>query len=162
MKDIVIRSARDEDSEHLILLIDRVFAEYPGCILDVDAEMPELRTPASAAEADAGRWWVAEMNGRIVGSVAVVPEDEDGILELKKLYVSPDARRKGLGAHLVSLAEREARDRGASSIVLWTDTRFRDAHRLYQRLGYARAPRTRVLNDLSKTVEFHYTKELGP
>jgi putative acetyltransferase len=160
MKDIVIRSARDEDSELLIRLIDSVFAEYPGCILDVDAEMPELRSPASAAETDSGRWWVAELNGRIIGSIAVVPEEKDGILELKKLYVSPEARRRGLGAHLVSLVETEARERGASSIVLWTDTRFRDAHRLYQRLGYLRAPRTRVLNDLSKTVEFHFTKDL--
>ena len=162
MEDIVIRFARDEDSEHLIRLIGMVFAEYPGCILDVDAEMPELRTPASAAEADSGRWWVAELNGRIVGSVAVVPEDEDGILELKRLYVSSHARGRGLGAHLVSLVEAEARERGASSIILWTDTRFQDAHRLYQRLGFARAPRTRVLNDLSNSVEFHYTKDLEP
>lgn len=161
MSDIVIRFARDDDSEHLIRLIDTVFAEYPGCILDVDAEMPELRRPASAADADSGRWWVAELNGRIVGSVAVVPED-DGIAELKKLYVASSVRRRGLGAQLVSLAESEARERRAASLVLWTDTRFRDAHRLYDRLGFTRAPRTRVLNDLSNTVEFHYTKELGP
>jgi GNAT superfamily N-acetyltransferase len=161
MSDIVIRSARDEDSEGLIRMIDAVFSEYPGCILDVDAEMPELRVPASAADTDSGRWWVAERNGEIVGSVAVVPE-EDGILELKKLYVSSAARRNGLGARLVSLAESEARERRAVQMVLWTDTRFKDAHRLYERLGFVRAPRTRVLNDLSNTVEFHYTKDLQP
>jgi len=159
MKDVVIRSARDEDSEELIRLVDTIYVEYPGCILDVDMEMPELRQPASAALADGGRWWVAELGEAIVGSVAVVPE-RDGVIELKKLYVSSVMRRRGLGAHFVRLAESEARVRNASTIVLWTDTRFEDAHRLYTRLGFVRAPRTRVLNDLSNTIEFHYAKEL--
>ncbi len=159
MSDAIIRSARDDDSENLIRLIDAVYAEYPGCILDIDSEMPELRTPASAAKADSGRWWVAEIDGRIVGSIAVVPQ-ADGIVELKKLYVSRIARRRGLGAHLVTLAESEARERRASRIVLWTDTRFEDAHRLYSRMGYARQPDTRMLNDRSNTIEFHYVKEL--
>jgi N-acetylglutamate synthase-like GNAT family acetyltransferase len=161
MDGIIIRTARDEDSKGLIDLIGAVFAEYPGCVFDVDAEMPELRQPASAASADSGRWWVAELDGRIVGSVAVVPDEQDGILELKKLYVSSTARKRGLGAHLVKLAESEAHERAAKSMVLWTDTRFLDAHKLYSRLGFVRAPRTRVLNDLSNTVEFHFTKDLG-
>jgi putative acetyltransferase len=160
MTDLVIRSAQDDDSMNLIRLIGAIYAEYPGCVLDVDLEMPELRKPASAAQADDGCWWVAEDGRQIIGSVAVVPE-EDSVVELKKLYVSPNARRRGLGAQLVALAEREARGRRASRIVLWTDTRFADAHRLYTRLGYVRAPRTRVLGDLSNTIEYHYSKDLG-
>jgi putative acetyltransferase len=160
MSDLVIRAAQDDDSENLIRLIGAVYAEYPGCVLDVDAEMPELRKPASAAEIDDGCWWVAESGREIVGSVAVVPEGEN-VVELKKLYVSPALRRRGLGAQLVALAEREARGRRASRVILWTDTRFADAHRLYARLGYVQAPRTRVLGDLSNTIEYHYSKELG-
>lgn len=159
MSDVVIRSARDEDANSLIRLIGAIYAEYPGCVLDVDGEMPELRAPATAARSDSGRWWVAELDGEIVGSIAVVPDNDDTV-ELKNLYVSADARRRGLGAHLVTLAESEARERRALTMVLWTDTRFEDAHRLYARLGFVRAPRTRVLNDLSNTIEFHYTKDL--
>lgn len=160
MTDIVIRSARDEDSEGLIRLISNAFSEYPGCILDVDVDMPELRKPATTVKAESGRWWVAELNGAVVGSIAVTPEQEK-IVELKKLYVSPLARRRGLGAHLVALAESEARSRDARSLFLWTDTRFEDAHRLYDRLGYIRAPGTRALNDGSNTIEYHYSKDLG-
>lgn len=161
MSEIVIRAVQDGDSEGLIQLIGAVFAEYPGCVFDVDAEMPELRAPASAAETSDGQWWVAELDGAIVGSVAVVSEDGQTV-ELKKLYVASRARKRGLGARLVNIAEREARQRGAAGIFLWTDTRFEDAHRLYERLGFVREPRTRLLNDLSKSVEFHYTKGLGP
>jgi putative acetyltransferase len=158
--NLVIRSAQDDDSANLIRLIGAIYAEYPGCVLDVDLEMPELRKPASAAQADDGCWWVAQSGREIIGSVAVVPE-EGSVVELKKLYVSPNARRRGLGAQLVALAEREARGRRASRIVLWSDTRFADAHKLYARLGYVRAPRTRVLGDLSNTIEYHYSKDLG-
>jgi len=159
MSEIVIRSARDEDAQGLISLIANAFAEYPGCILDVDVDMPELRRPATAIKTEKGRWWVAELGGDVVGSVAVTPMEER-LIELKKLYVSPVARRRGLGAHLVALAESEAKSRKAMTLFLWTDTRFEDAHRLYERLGYGRAPHTRALNDGSNTIEYHYSKDL--
>jgi putative acetyltransferase len=161
MSDLIIRPANDDDSESLIRLIGDVYAEYPGCVLDVDGEMPELRKPATAASADDARWWVAELDSQIVGSVAVVPDENDAV-ELKRLYVSSAARRRGLGANLVALAESEGRSRRASKITLWTDTRFEDAHRLYSRLGYVRAPRARVLGDRSNSVECHFAKVLAP
>jgi hypothetical protein len=43
---------------------------------------------------------------------------------------------------------------------LWSDTRFLDAHRLYERLGYRRTGRTRELHDLSDTVEYEFDKPL--
>jgi len=159
MGDLIIRSVRDADSEGLIVLIDRVFGEYPGCVLDVDADMPELRNPYTSTRATDGRWWVAELDGAIVGSVAISPEDAREV-ELKRLYVSSAARRRGLGGHLVRLVESEAVHRNAGRIVLWTDTRFADAHRLYERLGYVRSPGTRELHDGSNTIEYHYAKAL--
>ena len=161
INDIVIRPVTDTDSAALIMLIDTVFGEYPNCILDVDNEVPELQTPARAAADEEGRWWVAECRGEVVGSCAVVPEG-GSTMELKRLYVAKAARRRGLAAHLVQLAEKEARARGARRMELWSDTRFTDAHRLYQRLGYSRAPRTRALPDISNSIEFHYSKELTP
>jgi len=160
MGAIIIRSVHDQDSEGLIALISNAFSEYPGCVLDVDVDMPELRNPATAMKNESGRWWIAELDGFVVGSVAVTPEKEN-VVELKKLYVSPMARRRGLGEHLVSLAESEARNRDAHTLVLWTDTRFENAHRLYDRLGFVRAPGTRALNDGSNTIEYHYAKDLG-
>ena len=158
MDDLVIRHAANSDSAALIALIGDVYAEYPGCILDVDNEMPELLKPSASARAEGGRWWVAEIAGRIVASAAAMPKA--GAIELKRLYVSAASRKRGLGAHLVKLAEAEAHWRELPRVFLWTDTRFADAHRLYERLGYARATETRALNDKSHSVEYHYEKEL--
>lgn len=154
-----VRDARDDDSLDLIGLVARCWAQYPGCVLDVHGEERDLLAPATAFGAAGGRLWVAERQGRLVASVGLVPGD-DGTVLLKKLYVDPTVRRLGLGERLVALVELEATERGVTRIELWSDTRFEDAHRLYERLGYERLPRTRELGDLSETVEFCFVKPL--
>ncbi|GAA3389899.1 GNAT family N-acetyltransferase [Cryptosporangium minutisporangium] len=154
----VIRPVADSDSAGLIELIGTVWGEYPGCVLDVDAEEPWLRAPASYYAANGGRMWVAELDGAIVGSVAIRSGAESDTAELKSLYVGAAARRHGLGEVLTSLAEEEAVRLGVRQVELWTDTRFADAHRFYARLGYTQLPGTRELHDLSGTVEYPFVK----
>lgn len=155
---LAIRGGRDSDSEQLITLIESIYAEYPGCVLDVDGEAPHLRHPASAFARWNGALWVAELNGRVAGCVGFADHDE--AVEVKHLYVASAARRQGLGSRLAGLVEEAARERGRLRVELWTDTRFTAAHRLYERLGYLRGPRTRKLHDLSATVEYFYSKSL--
>jgi predicted GNAT family N-acyltransferase/RimJ/RimL family protein N-acetyltransferase len=163
-----LRPVQDADAARVQHLIGTAWAEYPGCVLDVDGEEPWMRAPATAYAGDVdptryrGRMWVVddvERPGRLVASVAV-RETTPGWVELKSLYVAASARRRGLGVALVRLVEREARRRGAGVVELWSDTRFTDAHRLYERLGYQRTGRTRDLHDLSQTTEYHYAKDL--
>jgi len=162
MEPVQIRAARDDDADELIALIGAVFDEYPGCVLDVDGEMPELRAIASAFSTAGGRFWVAEQARRLIGCIGLTPAIAHGGVELRKLYVARTGRRRGLGSHLCGLVETEGRQRNAAFLELWTDTRFGDAHRLYERLGYVRLPETRDLHDKSATVEYHYRKELRP
>ena len=157
--NVKIRDARDDDSDGLIRLIGDCFSEYPGCVLDVEGEAPELISPATWHKEAGGRLWVAEGDGTIVGCVAILPEAERSA-ELKKLYVSSELRRLGLGARLCELVEAEARSRGANTVILWSDTRFEDAHRLYEQRGYERGPDTRELHDASKSVEYYFRRSL--
>lgn len=160
----VVRDGRDGDADQLIRLMADVFAEYPGCVLDVDGEEPDLRAIATAYAGHGGRFWVAESpsDGRIVGMVGGRPlGSADGHWELKKLYVDRSARGTGLGSHLVRLVEAEAARRGAPVLELWSDTRFLDAHRLYQRLGFRRGTELRELHDLSNSVEYHFAKSVA-
>lgn len=155
----VVRSATDADSAALIALIERCWAEYPGCVMDVDNEEPWLRTPASAYAGKGGVFEVVELDGEVVACVGLQPEDVAAV-SLHSLYVAESARRRGLGAELVGRVEAEARRRGATRVELWSDSRFTDAHRLYSRLGYRRLPGTRELHDRSNTVELHFAKTL--
>ncbi len=154
-----IREARDDDAPPLIALIAAVYAEYPGCVLDVDGEVPHLRRPASSFLEWDGRLWVAEGACGVVGCVGLAGHRDHA--ELRQLYVSAAARRQGLGRRLCELVHGEALARGHRRIELWTDTRFADAHRLYERLGYVRQPGTRELHDLSRTIEYRYRLALA-
>ena len=167
MTQSVIRPATDQDGEGLIAVIGACYADYPWCVLDVDGEMPELRGIATAFDGLGGRFWVAVQHGRLIGCVGCRPSAREhapaGVagLELVKLYVDPGARRLGLAAHLCGLVEDEARARSCTSLVLWSDTRFADAHRLYRRLGYRRTDDRRALRDASATVEYCFVKSLA-
>jgi len=151
---IRIRPARDDDGPALIVLIERIWDEYPGCVMDVDGEVPELRRIASAHAEGGGAFWIAELEGDLVGCVGWVPRADGAGVELRKLYVAARARRRGLGACLCERVESAARDR--AYVDLWSDTRFEDAHRLYEARGYLRGPHTRELHDRSHTVEYYY------
>jgi putative acetyltransferase len=157
---LTIRDATDEDSYDIIGLVASCWAEYEGCVIDIDGELGYMRAVASAFEGLGGRLWVAEEAGRIVATVGVAPGASADEAELRMLYVHRRWRKRGLGARLVALVEAEASSRGARDVFMWSDTRFEDAHRLYERLGYARAAETRELHDLSNTVEYHFRKAL--
>lgn len=153
-----IRDARDDDKAGLIDLIGATFAEYPGCVLAVDEELPELRHIATSFAAWQGRFWVAERAEHIVGCIGLTPAHEPGGVELKKLYVAARERRSGLGGRLTDRVVSEARARGARFIDLWSDTRFEPAHRFYENRGFTRNGITRALHDLSDTVEYYFRR----
>lgn len=67
--------------------------------------------------------WVAEQEGRILGSVQLAPslrENSPHRAELQKLFVHSSARGQGLGSRLLDEVERFARSRGITLLVLDT------------------------------------------
>ncbi|MDN3568225.1 GNAT family N-acetyltransferase [Paeniroseomonas aquatica] len=155
---MTIRPGRDADAAGFIRLIGDCWAEFPGCILDVDGEVPELRALASYFGNAGGALWAAEAGGALVGMVATRPLRSDDAYEICKMYVARDQRGTGLAHRLIETAEAHARAAGARRLVLWTDTRFDAAHRFYEKRGYVRQGAIRILDDLSKSLEFRYAK----
>lgn len=155
-----LREVVDADSWALIALIGACWSEYPGCVMDVAGECPELLAPASHFHAVGGRFWVLPEGDWIAACIGMAPGHKHP-RELVKLYVARHRRGQGLGQALVRCVETHAREEGATGIELWSDTRFEDAHRLYQRLGYQPTGRSRHLYDLSATTEYEFEKLLG-
>ncbi|MEX1177194.1 MAG: putative glycolipid-binding domain-containing protein [Nitriliruptor sp.] len=156
-----LRRVTDADAERLTTLIAGAYAEHPGCVLDLPGVDDDLPAPATTAARRGSPWWVIERDGEVVASVGAGPRVDDSV-ELKRLYVAPAARGRGLATHLVELVERQAAGLGAEEVELWSDTRFLDAHRLYTRLGYERTGRTRELHDPSETTEFEFVRRITP
>jgi GNAT superfamily N-acetyltransferase len=156
----ILRCGRNADADGIIALIAACWAEYPGCVMDMQRENAELRALATYYVGKGGALWVSEDNGTIAGMAAVAPLDA-ATWEIGKVYVDAGHRGTGLALSLMMAAEAHARAAGAGEIKLWSDTRFTRAHRFYERLGYVRAGPIRVLNDLSNSLEYAYTKPIA-
>jgi putative acetyltransferase len=75
--------------------------------------------------------------------------------ELKTLYVHPSLRRQGWGRKLTTLAIDYARRGGKRKMILWSDTRFLDAHRLYRSMGFNEMG-SRELFDSNNSIEYGF------
>lgn len=159
---MTIRAGQDADAAHYIRLIGDAWAEFPGVVFDVDAELPELHHLASWFEGQGGRVWLAEgPDGVPQGMVGVRPHGSDEAWEICRMYVDKAARGTGLAHRLLDQAENHAREQGAERLILWTDTRFAGAHKFYEKRGFVRQGAIRILDDLSKSLEFRYAKPLS-
>jgi GNAT superfamily N-acetyltransferase len=158
--EATLRLGRDSDADGFIALIAACWSQYPGIVLDVDREMPELRGLASHYTDKSGALWAAEADGQIVGMVATVPRDAE-TWEICRVYTLPSTHGSGLGQRLLSTAEAHARKAGAKRFVLWSDTRFDRAHRFYEKHSYVRHGPIRVLHDASNSLEFAYAKPVS-
>ncbi len=167
-----VRAAEDSDADALRSLIAGVFSEYPGCVLEpdgIDADLGAWQT--HLASLGGCGWVVTDTDGTVVACVGVAPlvldptQDRSTPLgrrsvELKRLYVTASARRRGLGSALVSLVEDWARQHGQDRVELWSDTRFADAHALYLVRGYVATGDERDLHDTSDTTELRFDRQL--
>jgi GNAT superfamily N-acetyltransferase len=62
----------------------------------------------------------------------------DGAMEIKRMYVRPEWRGRGLARVVLADLEQRARDLGAKRIVLETGDKQPEAIRLYETSGYER------------------------
>lgn len=110
--------------------------------------------------------WVAVDGETLLGCVTSCPpgspwhelaDDHEG--EFRMLAVHPEARGRGVGTALARLCEERARAQGATAMVLSSLREMTEAHRIYEALGYARAP-DRDWSPVPGVQLIAYSKEL--
>ncbi|WP_113699397.1 GNAT family N-acetyltransferase [Nonomuraea lactucae] len=133
----------------LAALLDAAFAEL------VTRYGPEGR---SSVHADA-RFLVALVGGRAVGCGAVQPVDAT-TGELKRMYVVPGHRGRGIARRLLTALEELARGQGHRWLRLATGERQPEAIALYERCAYE--PVERFGKYVDDPLSRCYRKALGP
>ncbi|KAF7201170.1 probable N-acetyltransferase CML1 [Nothobranchius furzeri] len=100
-------------------------------------------------------FWVAESDGRVVGTVACLPaEDSPGCLELKRMSVCRSHRGMGIAKALCQTVADFTRDRGYSAVVLRTSVVQTDAQKLYEHMGYRKIREFPVPEFIAKIINF--------
>jgi putative acetyltransferase len=103
------------------------------CFQNFEQELAEL--PGQYAPPD-GRLLLAEYEGHLAGCVAL-HKWEPGVCEMKRLYLRPSFRGKGLGRVLAEVIISEARNIGYQDMRLDTiEPIMKDAVEIYRKLGF--------------------------
>ncbi len=134
--ELPIGAFRPED-HHAFAALNRAWLSAYGLLEAADER--QLEDPAGQILAPGGQIFVARCGGEVVGTCAVVPHEE-GVLELAKLVVVPAMQGGGLGRRLVEACLAYARSRDARRVILLSNSRLGAALRLYEALGFRRAP----------------------
>jgi GNAT superfamily N-acetyltransferase len=130
MTDLDIRDeAYDGPSaQQLVAAVQAEYVERYGGPDDAPVEPAEFAPPD-------GLFLVGYVDGEPVASGGL-RRHSDSEVEIKRMYVAPGARGRGLSRVMLAALEDRAGAMGASRVVLETGERQPEAIRLYQTSGY--------------------------
>ena len=132
--EVEIRRAVPGDEATIAVLILEAFAPFrdqytPGGF--------EYTTPAADAitpRFDEGPMWLALIDGKPVGTVSGLPEEER--FYIRSMAIKPTAQRGGIGQRLLETLEAFAIEAGFKKLYLYTTFVLPGAKRLYEKNGF--------------------------
>jgi GNAT superfamily N-acetyltransferase len=155
-----IRDARDDDRDAIRDVTLAAFQEYAP-VMQAHWESYRKGILNALADVKTAEQIVAEQGGAVVGAVLLYPPGAvfsrpDGSRvtiehpEARLLAVAPPARGRGIGAALLRECIRRARRSGAAALTLHTSDFMKVGKRMYERMGFSRAPE----------LDFHPSKDM--
>ena len=135
---ITVRPAEAKDRDVIADFNNRIAKETEDRSLSMDLLRPGVAAVLDHSEL--GRYFVADLDGRVVGQIMVTYEWSDwrnGMLWwIQSVYVAVDARRNGVFSALYGHVEQLAREEpGVCGIRLYVEAENYRAQQTYRRLG---------------------------
>ena len=132
-----LRTVRKEDVPAVVTLVRQTLGEFglefgKGAITD-----EQLLALPESYRGDGGEFFVAYEGEQLIGTAGVAPV-ADGVFELRKMYLAPATRGKGVGKALLEACVAHCRARGGKRVVLDTTEKMTTAIAFYERQGFVR------------------------
>lgn len=135
--EFTIRDWHPQDRQEAAEVICAVLAEYGiGWEPDgADRDVFEVETTYFQRD---GAFWVVELQGMLVGTAAFYPVNRgEEAVEIRKMYLLPKVRGKGLGRWLLQRLEQAISNQGFQTIWIETASVLKEAVCLYESSGYS-------------------------
>jgi putative acetyltransferase len=132
IKHITEHDADLETARHLF----KEYADELAVDLCFQSFDEELQNPLKKYGAPSGSLIMAFWNGEPVGTVALQALEEEGVCEMKRLFVQSPFRKFGIGEALVKAILIEAQKLGYAKMKLDTLERLKPAIALYLKHGF--------------------------
>ncbi|MFN8258539.1 MAG: GNAT family N-acetyltransferase [Bacteroidales bacterium] len=142
---IIKTNSKDNDFKELVKLLDAELAVLDGDEHEFYAQFNKIDKLKNAI--------VLYFNGRPAGCGAIKKYDA-GSMEIKRMYVRPELRNKGLATKILTELENWTNELSCSRCVLETGKRQPDAIALYKKNGYVEIPNYGQYAEMENSVCF--------
>ena len=169
VEQLRIRDARPDEYGAIADVTMAAYRQYAAVMPAAAWEAYAQNIVTTITQEEALQRIVAEIDGRMVGSVLYFTAEGSpfGVPMVRLLAVAPAARGQGVGTALMHEGLRRARVAGATSLVLHTTVLMDIARRMYEHMGFVRAPELDFrVDEQSETVSpvepGAHTREAAP
>ena len=129
-----LRDYRPGDEEDVFQIVKLVLAGY-GLTTDLEETDADLKDIRQSYLSPGGAFRILECDGRTIGSYGLYATTQESC-ELRKMYLIPEFRGRGLGKKMMVDVLREAKAKGFVEITLETNLRLKEAVGLYRACGF--------------------------
>jgi putative acetyltransferase len=134
----IIREIKPDDNPQIAKTIREVLIEFGVPKVGTAYEDEALDYMYKTYNKPKSTYFVVIMNNKIVGGAGIMQlqNSEDSICELQKMYFSPEARGKGIGAKMMKTCLKKASEFEFKKCYLETLPYMKGARKLYHKVGF--------------------------
>lgn len=129
-----LRDYASGDEVEVFRIVKDVLAGY-GLAANPEQTDADLQDIRASYLSGGGAFRILECDGRIVGSYGLYPTTRQ-TCELRKMYLLPQLKGRGLGKRMMEDALRLAKELGFAEITLETNSCLKEALGLYRKYGF--------------------------
>ena len=136
--NVTIRNIQKSDNPFLSKIVKDTLAEFGANHPDTVYYDPTTDTLFELFQQEGAGYFVAEINGEIVGGGGIYPTDglPFDTCELVKMYLLPQARGTGLGKTLIEKSLAFAKETGYKQVYLESMPELKQALKVYAKFGF--------------------------